>query len=100
MNKYGNFTLNFSVHLLFMSPLCHTALARISNTVLNESDENNSKIQSGRNRHPCLVPETGGKRSAFAVSDIPCNFLAGALFCVEEFLLILICGEYSQDMTS
>ena len=56
-----NFTSSLPTWIPFMSFSCLIAVTRISNPMLNRSDE------SG---HPCLVPEFSGKSFSFSPLSI------------------------------
>ena len=45
--------------------------------------------KSGKNGHPCLVPDHGGKIHSFInKSDVSCGLFIDALYQVEEVFLI------------
>ena len=54
--KGDSFTSSFLIWMLFISFSCLIALAKTSNTMLNKS---------GKNGHPCLVPDFRGKAFSF-----------------------------------
>ena len=56
-----SFTFSFSIWILFVFFLSLTAMAGTSKTMLNKS---------GKNGHPCLVPEFTGKAFNFSLLRI------------------------------
>ena len=77
------FTSSFPIWIPFISFSCHIAMARTSNTMLNES---------GKSGHLCLVPDLHLFRTE---CDVSCQLVIYGLYYVEVCSLYTHCLESS-----